>query len=136
MLITRLICIQRRSSRFLIPVSRSPVGTRGYNLGKTDGKKTPAFLESSSAKASSTKNSSCHPVTLEWFSIQLHTTPVVKSFPFAFKEEDVKGFRDMHLAFVQARIKQFRGKQWTYSSKNIDCFFTLTYDQKFRIQCH
>ena len=49
MLITSLTCIQRKSSRFLSPVSTDHIGGRPT-------KKKPAFLQSCSAKASSTNN--------------------------------------------------------------------------------
>ena len=67
MLITRLICIRRKSSRFLFPVfmiSARNAWDHGRPIGKDRRKKkTPAFLESRSAKVSSTNRkrfTSCH----------------------------------------------------------------------------
>ena len=57
MLLTRLICIQWKSSRFLSPVSTISARNawdHGRPFGEDRQKKTPAFLESPSAKASST----------------------------------------------------------------------------------
>ena len=57
MLITRLICIQRKSSRFLPPVSTVSARNawdHGRPFGEDQPKKTPAFLESHYAKASLT----------------------------------------------------------------------------------
>ena len=58
MLFTILICIQRKSSLFLSPVftvSASNAWDHGRPLGRPTKKKTTAFLESRSAKASLTK---------------------------------------------------------------------------------
>ena len=67
MLITRLFCIRRKSSRFLFPVitvSARNAWDHGRPIGKDRRKKkTPAFLESCPAKASSTNRkcfTSCH----------------------------------------------------------------------------